>query len=68
MLVYPYLIDHHRQLFEIALAAHTVATLIVNLTPTPKDDEAVGTAGQMLRQCYRALEMLAGMVTPMAKR
>ena len=57
-----------RELFEIALAVHAVAVLIVNLTPTPKDDEAVDTAGAMLRQAYRALEILAGVVTPLVKR
>jgi hypothetical protein len=61
MLVIRYIIDHHSELFEIALAAHATAALIVNLTPTPKDDEVVG-------QFYRALEILAGIVTPMAKR
>jgi hypothetical protein len=63
-----YLIDNRRELFEVAIAAHATAVLIVNLTPTPRDDEAAGAAGVMIRQAYRALEVLAGIVFPMAKR
>ena len=45
-----YLVDHHRELFEIAVAAHTVAALVCNLTPSPSDDEAVGAAVAVLGQ------------------
>lgn len=57
-----------RELFEIGLAIHGVAVMIVNLTPTPKDDEAVSAAGATLRQSYRIIEILAGVVTPLVKR
>lgn len=63
-----WIIANRRDLFEVLIAAHAVAVLIVNLTPTPRDDQAVGTAGAMLRQAYRALEILAGVVTPLVKR
>jgi hypothetical protein len=63
-----YLIDHRRDLFEIAMAAHATAMLVVNLTPTPKDDEVTGATGVVIRQVYRALEILAGIVSPLAKR
>lgn len=66
--VISYLIDNRRELFEIAIAAHATAMLIVNLTPTPKDNAAAGAAGVMIRQAYRALEILAGLVFPLAKR
>jgi hypothetical protein len=66
--VISYLIDNRRELFEIAIAAHATAMLIVNLTPTPKDNEAAGAAGVMISTAYRALEILAGLVFPMAKR
>lgn len=66
--VISYLIDNRRELFEIAIAAHATAVLIVNLTPTPKDDAAAGAAGLMIRQAYRAMEILAGIVFPLAKR
>lgn len=68
MNLFTYLLDHRRELFEIAIAAHATAALVVNLTPTPRDDEAVGSAGAMIRQAYRALEILGGIVTPLAKR
>jgi hypothetical protein len=68
MPILSYLIDHRRDLFEIAIAAHATAMLIVNLTPTPKDDEAAGAVGVAIRQAYRALEILAGIVFPLAKR
>lgn len=61
MLIVRYVITHHQELLEVALAAHVTAQLICNLTPTPKDDELVG-------KFYRALEILAGIITPMAKR
>ena len=61
MLIIRHLIDNHRELLEIAIAVHAVAALVVNLTPTPRDNEVVA-------RCYRALEMLAGIITPMAKR
>lgn len=61
MLIVRYIITHHQELLEVAIAAHATATLVVNLTPTPRDDQA-------LAQFYRALEILAGIITPMAKR
>jgi hypothetical protein len=63
-----WLLSNKRELFEVILAAHAVAVLVVNLTPTPKDDEAVSSVGAMLRRAYRAMEILAGVVTPLVKR
>ena len=68
MPIISYLIDNRRELFEVAIAAHATAVLIVNLTPTPRDDAAAGAAGVVIRQAYRALEILAGLVFPLAKR
>ena len=42
------------------LAAHALAVAIVNLTPTPKDDEIVSKA-------YKVVEGLAGVLTKKAK-
>lgn len=56
-----YLIDNHRELLEVAIAVHTIAAVVVNLTPTPRDNEVLG-------RYYRALEILAGIITPLAKR
>jgi hypothetical protein len=53
---------------SLIVALHTAALIIVNLTPTPKDDEALGAAGSLIVKLYRALEIIAGLVTPLAKR
>lgn len=50
-----------QQLLTILLATHGLAIVIVNLTPTPKDDVFVAKA-------YRAIEILAGIITKLAKR
>jgi hypothetical protein len=41
---------------------------IVNLTPTPRDNEALGNYSRMAVKLYRAIEILAGVVTPLVKR
>lgn len=46
---------------QVALGLHAVSIIIVNITPTPRDDEA-------LRRAYRVLEIFAGLVFPSAKR
>lgn len=68
MPVISYLIDNRRELFEVVVAVHAVAILIVNLTPSPKDDEAAGAVGAILPKLYKALEVLAGIILPIAKR
>lgn len=50
-----------RDLIEIVLALHGAALLIVNLTDTPKDDALVA-------RFYRAVELFAGIFTPLVKR
>lgn len=47
--------------------AHAVAVAIVNLTPTPRDDEALSTFDRALVKGYRAIEMLAGIITKLTK-
>lgn len=42
-------------------AAHALAVAIVNLTPTPKDDE-------ILAKVYRVVEIVAGLFTSKAKQ
>jgi len=63
-----YLSAHKRELLEIALAAHATATLVVNLTPSPKDNEALGSLGRFAVKAYRGIELMAGIWTPLAKR
>jgi hypothetical protein len=54
-------INHIQQLLIILLATHAAAVAIVNLTPTPKDDETVA-------KVYKLIEILAGIVTKLAKK
>lgn len=51
---------HLDTIFSILFTIHAAAVAIVNLTPTPKDDEWVGKA-------YRVLEFLAGIFGYTAK-
>ena len=55
------LIAHIQQLLAILIATHAVAIAIVNLTPTPKDDEQVA-------KFYKIIEIFAGIVTKLAKK
>jgi len=55
------MIDHAQQLMTILLAAHALAVVIVNITPTPKDDIFVA-------KVYKVIEVLAGIITKLAKR
>jgi hypothetical protein len=55
------LIANAQHLVEILLAIHALALLIVNLTPTQKDNQAVA-------KYYRVVEILAGIVTRLAKQ
>lgn len=49
-------------------AIHLVALVVVNLTPTPKDNEALAGHERALVKAYRLVEILAGIITPLAKR
>jgi len=55
------IIAHAQQLITVLLAIHAIAVVIVNLTPTPKDDAAVA-------KFYKVIEVLAGIITKLAKR
>lgn len=55
------LLAHAKTLVEILLAVHALAVLIVNITPTQKDD-------QLVAKYYRIIEILAGIVTRLAKQ
>jgi len=50
------------------IAIHGAALAIVNLTPTPKDNEALGSLSRVAVKLYRVVEILAGLVGPLAKR
>jgi len=55
------LLTNLQQLLAILFAIHALALTIVNLTPTPKDDAVVA-------KYYRIIEILAGIVTRLAKK
>jgi hypothetical protein len=61
-------VDRFADYVALAVAVHGVAVVVVNLTPTPKDDEALDTYRRLAVKSYRALEILAGIITPLAKR
>jgi len=46
--------------FTILSALHVIAAVIVNATPTPKDNEILG-------KVYRVVEIFAGLLTRRAK-
>lgn len=51
---------HGPEIMGVLFAIHAAALAIVNLTPTPKDNEIVA-------KYYRILEILAGIVTRLSK-
>lgn len=60
--------DHFADYVALAVAIHGVAVVIVNLTPTPKDNQALDTYSRLAVRVYRAVEILAGIISPLAKR
>jgi len=55
------LLANIQQLLAVLIAAHAVAIAIVNLTPTPKDNEQVA-------KFYKVIEIFAGIITKLAKK
>lgn len=53
-------LEHAKTAVEILLSAHATALMIVNITPTPKDDAAIA-------KVYRLVEILAGLLTNRVK-
>jgi hypothetical protein len=60
--------NHLPELIAVAVAIHGLALAIVNLTPTPKDNEALDAYSRVLVKLYRVVELLAGIIGPLAKR
>jgi len=60
--------DRIAEYIAVAVAVHSAALAIVNLTPTPKDNEYLGKYSRMAVKLYRAIEILAGVVSPLVKR
>jgi hypothetical protein len=60
--------DRITEYIAVAIAVHGAAVAIVNLTPTPKDNEALSRYSKMAVKFYRTIEILAGVITPLVKR
>lgn len=60
--------NHLPEYVALAVALHGVAVIIVNITPTPKDNEALDTYSRVIVKVYRAIEILAGVISPLVKR
>jgi hypothetical protein len=57
---FAYVVANLPEIVATLFAVHAAAVLIVNLTPTPKDDAYVA-------KFYRFIEILAGIVTKLSK-
>ena len=55
-----FIVTNGPEILGVLFAIHAAALAIVNLTPTPKDNEVVS-------KYYRVLEILAGIVTRLSK-
>jgi NAD/NADP transhydrogenase beta subunit len=62
------MLRHLPEFVALLVAIHGVAVVVVNMTPTPKDDEALDSITRLGVKAYRAIEILAGIITPLAKR
>ena len=56
-----YLSENWAEVASILAAVHVLALAIVNVTPTPRDDEIYG-------KLYKIIEVIAGIVTKTAKK
>lgn len=60
--------DRLTDLVTLAVAIHGVALVIVNMTPTPKDNKALNEYTRLLVKLYRVIEVVAGIISPKVKR
>jgi hypothetical protein len=61
-------VDRLADYVTLAIALHGVAVVIVNMTPTPKDNERLSEVARVVVKAYRAVEILAGIVSKRAKQ
>lgn len=59
-----FITENWEAFLAVLAALHGLAVAIVNLTPTPKDDE---TLAKIYSKIYRVIEILAGICTKLAK-
>lgn len=53
---------------ELLINLHAVALIVINLTETPRRALYGSEGYTLLKRFYRLIELLAGLVTPLAKR
>jgi len=61
-------VSHLSDYVALVVALHGVALVIVNMTPTPKDNEALDNYRRIAVKLYRAIEIIAGIISPRVKR
>jgi hypothetical protein len=60
--------DKLTEYVTLAVAIHGLALVIVNLTPTPKDNEYLSGLSKVVVKAYRAIEILAGLMSKRSKQ
>ena len=60
--------NHLADYVALAVAIHGVALVVVNMTPTPKDNQALDSYTRLLVKLYRVIEVAAGIISPKVKR
>lgn len=63
-----FFLSHLKDIVEALTLLHAAALIIVNITPTPRDNEALSEIGKMGVKAYRLIEIAAGVITPLVKR
>lgn len=56
------------EIVTLAVAIHGVAVVIVNMTPTPKDNKQLSDIARLVVRGYRVIELAAGLVSKKAKQ
>lgn len=61
-------VDRAADYVALAIAIHGAAVVIVNMTPTPKDNAALDKYSRLMVKLYRVIEILAGVVSKRVKQ
>jgi hypothetical protein len=61
-------VDRAADYVALAVAIHGAAVVIVNMTPTPKDNAALDKYSRLMVKLYRVVEILAGVVSRRVKQ
>lgn len=61
-------VDRAADYVALAVAIHGAAVVIVNMTPTPKDNAALDRYSRLMVKLYRVVEILAGVISKRVKQ